>query len=57
MSNFVLSTMTIIIFIMLSLYVLIGSFMEHKKFVLGHETAIAILMGLSISLVAWMAGY
>lgn len=57
MSNFMLSVMSIIIFILLSLYVILGSFMEHKKFIVGHETGVAIIAGFIISLIAWAANF
>jgi NhaP-type Na+/H+ or K+/H+ antiporter len=39
------------------IYIIGGSFMEHKKFLIGHETGIAILCGLAVSGIAWAAGY
>lgn len=36
-------------FLLLLLYVIGGGFMEHKKFIIGHETSIALLVGLIIS--------
>ena len=56
MSSVILSIMTMIIFFLLAFYVVIGSFMEHRKFLIGHETGVAILMGFVISLIAWASG-
>lgn len=50
MSDFVVSLDSFIAFALLLLYVIGGSFMEHKKFPLGHETSIALMAGLLISL-------
>lgn len=36
-------------FALLLLYVIGGGFMEHKRFKVGHETSIALIMGLIIS--------
>ena len=49
MSDFVVSLDSLIIFMLLLFYVIGGSFMEHKKFVVGHETGIALIAGLIIS--------
>jgi len=57
MSNFILSVASLIIFALLSLYVIAGSYMEHKKSPVGHETGVAILAGFLVSLIAWAAGY
>lgn len=57
MSETVLSVMAIIVFVLLALYVIMGSFMEHKKFIIGHETGVAIIAGLIISSIAWGTGY
>ena len=57
MSNFLLSVSSIIIFVLLALYVIIGSFMEHKKTPVGHETGVAIVAGFLVSLIAWAAGF
>jgi NhaP-type Na+/H+ or K+/H+ antiporter len=57
MSNFLLSVASIIIFVLLALYVIIGSYMEHRKTPVGHETGVAIVTGFIVSLIAWAAGY
>lgn len=57
MSNFLISVVAIIIFVLLALYVIVGSFMEHKHFVIGHETGVAIICGLIVSSIAWGTGY
>ena len=38
-----------IIFIMLMIYVIVGSYMEHKHAPFGHETGVALVLGLIIS--------
>lgn len=38
-----------VIFIMLMLYVIVGSYMEHKHASFGHETGVALVAGLIIS--------
>jgi solute carrier family 9 (sodium/hydrogen exchanger), member 6/7 len=38
-----------VIFIMLMLYVILGSYMEHKHTPFGHETGVALVAGLLIS--------
>lgn len=50
MSDFVVSLDVLITFLLLLLYVIGGSFMEHKKFPIGHETSIALIAGLLVSL-------
>lgn len=39
----------LIILFMLILYIIVGGYMEHKKFPFGHETSFAILLGIFIS--------
>jgi hypothetical protein len=34
------------------IYIIGGSFMEKKKFIVGHETGIAIILGFFCSLIA-----
>lgn len=53
MSEFFLSVVALIIFALLAIYVIAGSFMEHKHFVIGHETGVAILIGMGISGILW----
>ena len=36
--------------ILISLYVVVGSWMEHKHFKLGHETGAIIIIGMLVSL-------
>jgi NhaP-type Na+/H+ or K+/H+ antiporter len=38
-----------VIFVMLMIYVIVGSFMEHKHSPFGHETGVALVAGLIIS--------
>jgi len=40
---------SLVAFFLLTMYVIGGGFMEHKKFKLGHETSIALILGLAIS--------
>jgi len=47
--NATLPLLGTIIFIMLMLYVMIGSYMEHKHTPFGHETGVALVAGLIIS--------
>jgi len=44
-----------VIFIMLMLYVVLGSFMEHKHAPFGHETGVALIAGLIVSAVVHYA--
>ena len=44
-----------IIFIMLMLYVILGTFMEYKSTPLGHETGVALAFGLVISAIIHFA--
>jgi len=47
--SFVVPLETALFFILLMIYVVIGGYMEHKKVKFGHETGIALVMGLIIS--------
>jgi len=40
---------TSLIFILLLLYVVLGGYMEHKKVIVGHETGVALIIGMIIS--------
>ena len=57
MSNFLLSVVGIVIFVLLAIYVIVGSFMEHKHFIIGHETGVAIITGLIVSSITYATGY
>ena len=46
---FIVSLESLITFILLLLYVIGGSWMEEKKFAIGHETSIALIAGLLVS--------
>ena len=48
--NSAISIASIIIFVMLVIYIILGSYMEKKKVILGHETGVAIVIGFIISL-------
>jgi len=47
--SFVVPLETALFFILLMIYVVIGGYMEHIKVKFGHETGIALVMGLIIS--------
>jgi len=49
MSGSVISYDSFFSFALLLMYVIGGGFMEHRKFKIGHETGIALIMGLIIS--------
>jgi L-cystine uptake protein TcyP (sodium:dicarboxylate symporter family) len=40
---------SLVAFFLLTMYVIGGGFMEHKKFKFGHETSIALILGLAFS--------
>ena len=42
-------TEVLIIFLMLMLYIVLGTYMEHKRTPFGHETGVALAAGLIIS--------
>jgi hypothetical protein len=44
----------IIIFLLLVIYIVGGSFMEHHHFKLGHETTIALILGLLVSVTVFI---
>ena len=44
-----------IIFVMLMLYIILGTFMEFKNVSFGHETGVALAMGLAISAIIHFA--
>jgi hypothetical protein len=44
-----------IIFTLLMLYIILGTFMEYKVVPLGHETGVALVAGLSISAIIHFA--
>jgi hypothetical protein len=47
-----IAIIAIIIFLLLVIYIIGGSFIESRKFIVGHETGIAIILGFIISLIA-----
>ena len=47
--NTALPTDVMIIFVMLMIYIILGTFMEFKNVSFGHETGVALAMGLAIS--------
>jgi len=51
MSEIVISTATIIIFLLLIIYIIGGAFIEKKHCIVGHETGIAILLGFLVSFI------
>jgi NhaP-type Na+/H+ or K+/H+ antiporter len=44
-----------IIFVMLMIYIILGTFMEFKNVSFGHETGVALVMGLAISAITHFA--
>lgn len=48
---------SIIIFVLLVIYIIGGTYMEHKHSPFGHETGIAITLGFLISLTLYETGY
>ena len=40
-----------VIFIILLIYIVFGSYLEEKKFIIGNESTIAIVCGLLVSLI------
>lgn len=52
MSNVVFSVGAMVIMIMIILYMLIGSYLEHKHTLVGHESGIIILIGIAVSYIA-----
>ena len=48
-ASYIVSLDALIAFTLLLLYVIGGGFMEHKHFIVGHETGIALIAGLTIS--------
>jgi solute carrier family 9 (sodium/hydrogen exchanger), member 6/7 len=55
-AGFLTAIASIIIFCLLIIYIIGGSFMEHKHVAFGHETGIAIVLGFLVSLIAYEAG-
>ena len=49
------SIASLVIFILLLIYVIGGAYIEKRKFVVGHETGIAILIGFTISLILFLS--
>ena len=47
----VASIATIIIFTLLIVYIITGALIEVKKYIVGHETGICILLGFLVSLI------
>lgn len=47
--NFVVSLDALIAFFLLTMYVIGGGYIEHRKFIIGHETSVALIAGLIIS--------
>ena len=48
-----LPVVAIIVFVLLLLYVVVGGFIESRKLPFGHETGVAILAGMAVSLIVW----
>lgn len=47
---------SLVIFLLLIIYVIGGTYMEHKHTPFGHETGVALLLGFLISMIAYFAG-
>jgi NhaP-type Na+/H+ or K+/H+ antiporter len=52
----IVALLALVIIVILLFYVIGGSFIEHRKLCIGHETGIAIILGFIVSLIAWAAG-
>lgn len=46
----------LIIFILLLIYTVGGSYMEYKHTPFGHETGVILVLGLAVSAVLWATG-
>ena len=52
----IISSGAILIVAMIMFYMFIGSVIEHYKIMIGHEAALAILVGMGISYIAYLLG-
>ena len=57
MSNVIFSVGAIVIMIIIILYMIIGSWLEHRHSLIGHESGIIILIGIAISFIASHEGH
>lgn len=57
MSNVVISVGAIVIMFIIILYMIIGSYLEHRHSTIGHESGIIILIGIVISFIASHEGH
>ena len=55
-AGFLTAIASIIIFVLLIIYIIGGSYMEHKHAPFGHETGVALVLGFLVSLIAYEAG-
>ena len=53
MSESIMSWGAIVIFLMFMGYMILGSLIERKKLLVGHETGIIVSIGVFISFLAW----
>jgi len=57
MANDALSVGVIILFTLLSLYMIVGAIIEHRKPILGHETGFIILISMLVGGIASLIVY
>ena len=57
MGETILSAGAIVIFAMFILYMVMGSLIERHHFVVGHEASFIIIIGMSLSFLAWTMGH
>lgn len=57
MSNTLFSVGAIVIMLIIIIYMLLGSFLEHKHVIVGHESGIIILIGIAISFISSNYGH
>lgn len=57
MSNLLMSVGAITIMLIIITYMIIGSWLEHKHALVGHESGIIILVGIAISFIASHEGH
>ena len=57
MASFTFSIGGLIIIFMFMCYMIIGSVLEHKKSIVGHESGLIILIGIGVSYATILAGF
>lgn len=53
MSELLISTGALVIFFVFFVYLVLGSFIEKTKCIVGHETGMTVIVGILISFLAW----